>query len=398
MNYKFSNRALNAKPSLIRQISMRAAGNPNFISLSIGNPAYESFPVKELREMNDLVYERNSVEALQYGPTEGWPAFRTQIEERLLKTKGIKPDGNKIIVTTGSQQGLDLVPRIFCNEDDVVLVESFTYLGALSAMRGFCAKPLGIQMDADGINIEALEEALKTVENVKYLYLVPNFQNPSGITIPFEKRKKVYELACKYDILIYEDDPYGELRYSGEPVPAIKSLDTEGRVIYAGSFSKVLAAGLRVGFLCCADDIWAKMVSCKGSMDSGSNITSQLIASYYIEKFDLDEHIEKTRALYAVKCATMKSALDEHLAAECTRTDPDGGMFVWVTMPDYVDEAKVFEDALDANVGVIPSLAFAPDEDNPGKSFRLCFSAPTIDQIKEGVRRFGEVTKKHCTK
>lgn len=396
MNYKFSDRAKNAKPSLIRQISARAAGNPDFISLSIGNPAYESFPVKELREMNDLVYERNSVEALQYGPTEGWPAFQQQIKDRLQKTKGIDPAGNNIIVTTGSQQGLDLMPRVFCNEGDVVLVESFTYLGALGAMRGFCAKPLAVKMDADGINLEAMEEALKTVKNIKYLYLVPNFQNPSGITIPLEKRKKIYDLACKYDILIYEDDPYGELRYTGSAVPAIKSFDTEGRVIYAGSFSKVLAAGLRVGFLCCADEIWGKMVSCKGNMDSGSNITSQLIASYYIEKFDLDEHIEKVRALYSVKCATMKESLDKYLAPGCTRTDPDGGMFIWVTLPDYVDEKKVFEDALDAAVGVIPSLAFAPDEDNPGKSFRLCFSSPTIDQIKEGCRRFGDVTKKHC--
>ena len=294
MEYKFSNRALSAKPSRIREISARGAVDPEFISFAIGNPAYETFPVDDIRRCNDLVYERCPKYALQYGPTIGDDEFRKLIKERLQKVKGINPEGNDILVTSGSQQGLTLMPMTVTNEGDVVLVEQFTYMGALSCMRGMCAVPVGVKVDEDGINLEALEEACKTHKNVRYLYLIPNFQNPMGVTIPLEKRKKTYELACKYDFLIYEDDPYGELRYAGEPVPAFKSIDTEGRVVYAGSFSKILASGIRLGFICASQAVIDKMTALKGNLDSGSPVSSSLIARYFMEEGKLDPHVEKT--------------------------------------------------------------------------------------------------------
>ena len=394
MEYKFSNRALSAKPSRIREISARGAIDPEFISFAIGNPAYETFPVEEIRRCNDLIYERCPKYALQYGPTIGDDGFRELMKERLQKIKGINPEGNDILVTSGSQQGLTLMPMTVTNEGDVVLVEQYTYMGALSCMRGMCAVPVGVKVDDDGINLEALEEACKTIKNVRYLYLIPNFQNPMGVTIPFEKRKKIYELACKYDFLIYEDDPYGELRYTGEPVPSFKSIDTEGRVVYAGSFSKILCSGIRLGFICASNEMIAKMTALKGNLDSGSPVSSSLIARYFMEEGKLDPHIEEVRALYAKKREAMLSGLDKYMSSKCTRTNPEGGMFLWVTLPEDADADAVFDACLENHIGVIPSVCFAPDESKPGKSFRLCFATPTLEEIEIGCTRFGDVTKK----
>lgn len=394
MEYKFSKNALQAKPSPIRAISARGAIDPEFISFAIGNPAYETFPVEDIRKMNDLVYERVPKYALQYGPTIGDEGFRKLMKERLQKVKNINPEGQDILVTTGSQNILTLTPLTLCNEGDIVLCEEYTYMGALSCMRGMLAQPYGIKVDADGINLEALEEAAKTVKNVKYLYLIPNFQNPMGVTIPLEKRKKIYELACKYDFMILEDDPYGELRYSGEPVPAIKSLDTEGRVIYAGSFSKILASGIRLGYCMAAQPVIDKMAALKGNLDSGSPVFSALIARYFMEERDLDAHIVKTAALYGKKCKAMLEGLDKYMSSKCTRTTPDGGMFLWVTLPGDADPLALLDKFLENHIGVIPSLVFSPDpEKTPGHSYRVCFATPTLEEIEIGCKRFGDVTK-----
>ena len=394
MEYKFSKKALQAKPSPIRAISARGAVDPEFISFAIGNPAYETFPVEDIRKMNDLVYERVPKYALQYGPTQGDEGFRKLMMERLHKIKGINPEGNEILVTTGSQNILTLTPMTMCDDGDIVLCEEFTYMGALSCMRGMLAEPYGVKVDEDGINLEALEEAAKKLgSKVKYLYLIPNFQNPMGVTIPFEKRKKIYELACKYDFMILEDDPYGELRYKGDPVPAIKSIDTEGRVIYAGSFSKVLASGIRLGYVCANAEVIGKMTALKGNMDSGSPVFSALIARYFMEERDLDKHIEQTAALYGKKCAAMCGALDKYMSSKCVRTDPDGGMFLWVTIPENEDPMKILDHCLENHIGVIPSLVFAPDQSKPGHSFRVCFATPTLEEIEIGAKRFGDVTK-----
>ncbi|MBQ6001044.1 MAG: PLP-dependent aminotransferase family protein [Clostridia bacterium] len=395
MEYKFSNRALSAKPSRIREISARGAVDPEFISFAIGNPASETFPIEDIRKCNDMIYDKAANYALQYGPSIGDAEFRKLLMQRLVEKEGIAAEGNDILITTGSQQGLTIMPMTVTNEGDVVLVEQYTYMGALSCMRGMCAVPYGVKVDETGsIDVAALEEACKTVKNIRYLYLIPNFQNPMGVTMPLEKRKKVYELACKYDFLIYEDNPYGELRYDGEPVPSFKSFDTEGRVVYAGSFSKVLAAGLRLGFLCASNELIAKMTALKGNIDSGSSVQASLIARYYMEQGLLDPHIEETRKLYAKKKNAMVNGLDKYMSSKCSRTNPEGGMFLWVTLPEDADADAVFDAALENHIGVIPSSCFAPDEDKPGKSFRLCFATPTLEQIEIGCKRFGDVTKK----
>ncbi|NLT58982.1 MAG: PLP-dependent aminotransferase family protein [Clostridiales bacterium] len=395
MEYRFSKKALSAKPSPIRAISARGAVDPEFISFAIGNPAYETFPVDDIRRMNDLVYERVPKYALQYGPTQGDPGFIDLMKKRLEKVKGINPEGNDILVTTGSQNILTLTPMTLCDDGDIVLCEEFTYMGALSCMRGMLAEPYGVKVDEDGINLDALEEACKKLgSKVKYLYLIPNFQNPMGVTIPVEKRKAIYDLACKYDFMILEDDPYGELRYKGEPVPAIKSFDKEGRVLYACSFSKILASGIRLGYVCAPKEVIGKMTALKGNLDSGSPVSSALIARYFIEECDLDAHIEKTAALYGKKCAKMCECLDKYMSSKCKRTDPDGGMFLWVTIPEEFDPMAILDNFLENHIGVIPSLVFAPDQSKPGHSYRVCFATPTLEEIEIGAKRFGDVTKK----
>ncbi len=396
MNYKFSKRALYSEPSLIREIDAYSYNNPEFISLADGNPAYESYPVEALRKLSDLVYSKNSKEALLYGPFGGLPELREQVKKRLETVKGISSEGNEIFMTPGAQMALYLMPMLFCNEGDVVLTEEFSYAHALAAVREFDCCPVGVKADDDGINLEALEHALQTEKNVKYLYLVPNFGNPSGITLTLEKRKAIYNLACKYDILIFEDDAYGDLIYEGEPVPTIKSLDTEGRVVYAGTFSKTLSAGLRVGYMSCSKEIWDKAYAAKGNIDAGSNMTAQYMVSYYLDQYDFEEHIRSVRKIYTAKWKKMRECLDQYMHPACKRSNPNGGMFFWVTLPEYVDFEAIFKAMLEAQVGVVPSSTFAANQDNKGHAFRLCFSCSSLEQIEEGCKRFGMVTREFC--
>ena len=396
MQYKFSERALHGEPSLIREIDAYSFNNPAFISLADGNPAYESYPVEALRELNDLVYSQNSKEALLYGPFGGLPELQAQVAERLEKVKGISASENAVFMTPGAQMALYLMPLLFCDEGDVVLTEDFSYAHALAAVKEFNCRPVGVKTDDDGINLEALEHALKTEKRVKYLYLVPNFGNPSGITLSLEKRKAIYDLACTYDIMIFEDDAYGDLIYAGDPVPTIKSFDKEGRVVYVGTFSKTLSAGLRVGYMSCSKEIWDKAYAAKGNIDAGSNMTAQYIVSYYLDRYDFEAHINNVRKIYTAKWEKMRQCLDQYMHPACKRSDPNGGMFFWVTLPEYVDADAVFKAALEAQVGVVPSSTFAANPDNKGRAFRLCFSCSTLEQIEEGCKRFGEVTRKFC--
>ncbi|MPM06856.1 2-aminoadipate transaminase [bioreactor metagenome] len=398
MEFKFAKRVENAALSAIRVIGEYAVGKPDFVLLSIGNPAYESFPIERIKEMNMKIFEspESCRAALQYGSTTGTDALRDHLKARLAKYKGIDFEKNDVFITSGSGPALDLMPQTFCEEEDCAFVEEFTYTGELLALSTARVKPIGIKLDSDGMNLEDLEAKIKANPKGKYLYIVPTFSNPTGITYPLEKRKAIYEICQKYDLLIYEDDPYGELRFQGKDVPCMKSFDTDGRVIYAGSFSKVMAAGLRVGFICCDKGCFGKMNYCQGNR-APATVTSQMIISNYMDTYDWEAHLDAIRAIYGKKAAFMKECIDKYVHPACTRTDPDGGMFIWVTLPEGVDGKEVFEACLKNNVGVVPSFGFAADPvNNPGRSFRLNYSAPTMEDIEKGCKRFGEVTHKFC--
>ena len=247
MEYKFSNRVQSLKPSAIREI-FKYAADPEVISLSAGNPSPEAFPTKAIEEITASILEKNPIAALQYSITEGYAPLRETLKDYMKKTHNVGREFDELVVTSGAQQVMDLTTKSLCNAGDVVICEAPSFIGSLNSFRSYGVRLRGVPMDDDGMNLEALETALREEPNAKFIYTIPNFQNPSGITMSLEKRKKVYELAKRYGVLILEDNPYGDLRIEGEDLPCIKSFDEDGLVMYAGTFSKVLAPGIRVGY------------------------------------------------------------------------------------------------------------------------------------------------------
>lgn len=390
MNYDFALRAQNSGQPMIRIVDAYMRRDPTFLAFAEGNPALEACPKEAIAEIAGDLIRNHDEDVLLYSNNGGDPEFKELIKQRLARVKGIDPSANEILVMTGGQQGLYLAPRLFVNEGDRVLMEEISYAGMIDTVHDFRGETVGVKIDDDGINIEALEQALKTVERVKYIYLVPNFNNPTGVTLPMEKRKAVYELACKYDTLIVEDDPYGDLRYTGESVPSIKSLDKEGRVIYLGTFSKTIAAGLRVGFMCASPEVITKATANKASIDSNTPCLNQLICRNYMRDYDFEGNIAKMRTIYEKKWAAARFGLEKYLPDNWKVLKSEGGMFCFALGPKGIDEAKFQEACIANKVGFVPSIAFSANG-TPLGGFRMCFTPMTPEQIDEGCRRFGEV-------
>lgn len=397
MEIKFSERTKNSIPSLIREVGIRGAKIPGFISFALGNPCSEAIPAERIRKMADRVLTEEPMKVLQYGAAKGNPEFSAQIVDRLTRKMGFPKEENDILIVSGSQQGLDMMPRVLCNDGDGVYVDEFVFTGALNAMKNMGAVPIGIPMDDKGMIPEELEKAANTGKG-KYIYLIPNFHNPTGITMPEERRRKIYEIACRYGLIIYEDNPYGRLRYRAEEQESFKHMDTENIVLYAGSFSKTLSAGLRVGFLYGPKELIQKLTAVKGSMDAQSPMLNQLIVSNFLQTYDYDQHIADITKIYQKKYNAMLTGLQKHCAGRCIITVPDGGMFVWITLPEYVDCDAVYKRAMEHGLGIVRSLAFAANSENPGKSFRLNFSYPSEEEIQKGTEILGEVLKEFVTK
>lgn len=394
MEYRFPEKVMGKRDSLIREIAEKGRAIPGFLSFAMGNPAPESIPVECLQQCAAEVFSEDPMAVLQYGPMEGDGKLAAWIRNRLTGAKGLPEDGQRLLLLTGSGKALGLVPRTLCADGDRAFCDAFTFPNAFNSVKNVGGIPVGIPMDEKGMIPEALEkEAAKG--GGKYVYLIPNFQNPTGMTMPFERRKELYEVARKYDLIIYEDDPYGEIRFSGEAVPAIKSLDEDGRVLYVGSFSKTLSAGLRVGFLYGAGELVGKIASVKGA-DGQDPLFNQKIIEKCLEKMDYEAHLKEISAIYGKKCMAMAEGLKKACASSLGIHVPEGGMFLWVTVPETVDVDAMSDAALKAGVGVVKSAAFAVDPQKAGHAFRLNFSAPTLEQIEEGVKRFGEVTKEFC--
>ena len=392
MEYNFSDKLASLKPSAIREI-FKSLSDPTIISFAAGNPAPESFPVDELAKISADIFANSPISALQYSLTEGYPALREAVAKRLKEKFSIGKEFDSTVIVTGGQQGIELTCKSFCNEGDVVICENPTFIGALNAFRSNGAKTVGVELEDDGINIEKLEEAIQNNKNAKLLYLIPTFQNPAGTSMSLEKRKKVYEIAKKHKLVIIEDNPYGELRFAGEEIPTIKSMDTEGLVVYCGSFSKILSAGMRVGFMCAPSEIISKAVVAKQVEDVHTNIFFQMLCHRFMTECDLDGHIAKIRALYRHKCNLMLGELEKNMP-ECVKfTRPEGGLFIWCTLPDGVDLGEFVKAAIANKVAVVPGTAFNCDTDAPSNSFRLNYSTPSDEQIVTGVKLLGDTVK-----
>ena len=393
MNYTFSDKIAELKPSAIREI-FKSLTDPTIISFAAGNPAPESFPVSELATLSEEIFRTNASAALQYGITEGYAPLRQAVEKRQKERFGTVCDGDSTLIVSGGQQGIELVCKVFCNEGDTVICEDPSFIGALNSFRSNGAKTVGVPMESDGISIEALEQTLRTSKNAKLLYLIPTFQNPSGITMSLEKRYAVLALAKKYGVIILEDNPYGELRFAGEDIPTIKSLDTEGLVVYCSSFSKILSAGMRVGFVIAPEEIAKKLAVAKQGEDVHTNLFFQMLCHAYMERYDLDGHIRRINDLYRRKCNLMLSCIDEYIPAErVSFTRPEGGLFIWGTIRNCTDSSLLVQKALEQKVAVVPGSAFLCDTTATSPSFRLNYSTPSDEQIVEGIGRLGAVIR-----
>ncbi len=392
MEYNISEKLVNMKPSAIREI-FKSLTDPEIIAFAAGNPAAESFPSEKLATLASDIFANRSSQALQYGITEGYPKLREQIASRLESRFGIKHEGNGVMIVSGGQQGLELTCKVMCNEGDVVLTEDPSFIGALNAFRSNGAKTVGVEMEGDGINIEKLKEAIKENPKAKILYLIPTFHNPAGTTMSLEKRRAVYDICREKGLLIVEDNPYGELRFAGEEIPTIKSFDDAGIVVYCGSFSKILSAGMRVGFLSAPETVFQKIVVAKQVEDVHTNQFFQMLCADFTEKYGLDEHIDGVRALYRDKCALMMSELDKNMP-DCVKfTRPEGGLFVWLTLPDSIDLSTFVKRSLEKKVAVVPGTAFSPSESEISHSFRITYSTPTEEQIVRGIKIISDIIK-----
>ncbi|MCR5805454.1 MAG: PLP-dependent aminotransferase family protein [Oscillospiraceae bacterium] len=390
MEYKFSDKVQNLKPSAIREI-LKVTADPNIISFAAGNPAPDAFPVEKIKEITEEILAKEPIAALQYSITEGYVPLREAVKARLSAKSSFDPEKDDVIITSGGQQASELACKSFLNEGDTLIAESPSFVGCLNAFRSYNADLVGVKMDDEGIIPEELEKAIKNGRNVKLLYVIPNFQNPSGKCMSAERRKKVYELACRYDIVIIEDDPYGELRFAGENIPTIKSLDTEERVIYAGSFSKVISPGMRVGFACAPKEVISKMVVCKQVSDVHSNILAQMICHRILTQTDFEAHLSKLRDIYRRKYSIMAQGIKDNFPADVKVTEPQGGLFVWADLPDRINMLDFVKKASQSGVAVVPGTAFLCDTNEPTNSFRMNFSTPSDEQLRKGCEILGKV-------
>lgn len=390
----YSDRARKMRSSEIREL-LELSQRPGVISFAGGLPNPNAFPVEEIREIVNRILDEEGGKALQYGPTAGLKEFREELV-RYVEKEGIKAKLENAFVTVGSQQALDLIGRVFINEGDVILVGLPTYLGAINAFLAYGANLVGVPLDENGMRVDLLEEKIKELrqkgENIKLIYTVPTFQNPAGVELSNDRRKRIVEIAEKYDLLIVEDEPYHALRFEGESLPSIKSYDESGHVIYMATFSKILAPGFRLAYVIASEEIARKMIIAKQSVDLCTPTFTQLIAYYYIRNGYMEKHIPKIIEMYKRKRDIMLEAMEKYFPDGCKWTKPRGGMFLWVELPKHISTIEMFQDAVKEKVAYVHGKAFHVDGSGEN-TMRLNFTNPSDELIEEGIRRLAKVIK-----
>jgi 2-aminoadipate transaminase len=397
-DYRYAQRTQRMKASAIREL-LKFAEQPDMISFGGGFPAAEVFPVEEFKRACNYVLEHKGAESLQYGGTDGYVPLREMIA-RHTSALGIKVDIDNILITSGSQQALDLLGKIFINRGDRILVESPTYLGALQAWNAYGAEYIAVPADENGMQTDQLEEALRI--GPKFIYVLPNFQNPTGTTLPLERRQKLVELADRYGVPIIEDDPYGQLRYEGEDLPAVELLDSQmrmssgnytGNVIYLSTFSKILAPGLRLAWAIAPKEVIRKLSLAKQGTDLHTSTFNQIVAHEVGQHGFIDRHVKVIQETYRERRNAMLDALEEHMPAGVSWTKPNGGLFLWVTLPEKIDATEMLSEAIAEKVAYVPGEFFHPDASGKN-TMRLNFSFCKPEVINEGISRLGKAFKK----
>jgi 2-aminoadipate transaminase len=380
----FAERTQNMTSSIIREI-LKLALQPDIISFAGGMPAAELFMLREFEEACSYVLTHDGARALQYGTSEGYPPLRQYLMEKVQKYS-VPAEQDNILITNGSQQALDLIGKMFISPGDTVLTEGPTYLGALQAWRAYEANFVTVPLDDDGIQTDRLEDVLQR-HPVKFIYVLPNFHNPAGVTMSLERRLKLVELAAEYGVFIVEDDPYGELRFEGEDITPLVGLHKEN-VLYLSTFSKTLSPGIRLGWIVAPSKIIAKLVLAKQGTDLHTSTFIQMIANDICQRGILRSHVKRIRDVYKERCEAMLAAMERHFPPGVTWTRPEGGLFLWVKLPQHVDASEFLDVALEEKVAFVPGRVFYPKEDGRN-AMRLTFATAGPEKIEEGIQRLG---------
>ena len=377
------------RTSDIREI-LKVTQQPDVISFAGGLPASELLPAAEMAGMALDVLSDDGVRALQYAPTEGLDMLRELIAGRLQRLWGLQRPSDEVLIVSGSQQALDLTGKVFLDEGDVVLCESPTYLGAIGAFRAFRPAFVEVQTDDHGMVPTELEQRLASLDRVKLIYVVPDFQNPSGRRWSTERRRQLAELAGRFNVPVIEDAPYAELCFEGEPLPPVASFDSESTVVYLGTASKILSPGMRLGWVVADRDLLQKYVLVKQGTDLHTSSLIQTLAARFMLEGDLEAHITRIRRVYRSRRDAMIAALEEHFPEEVRFTRPAGGLFLWIELPQELDARNLLKHALEEKVAFVPGESFFPNGGHDN-TLRLNFSAMPEDRIAEGVDRLGRV-------
>ena len=389
MSYKLSDNFSSMKPSATREI-LKVTSQPGMIAFAGGSPDTDAFPCEEVKVLSSQILNDNPVSALVYGVSEGYEPLRENVKNWLKRVDNIGSDNDRIIITSGGTQVMDLATRVLTSPGDTVICEEPSFIGSLNCFRSHGCKLVGVEIESDGMNIDKLKEAVKANPEARFIYTIPNFQNPGGTTLSLEKRRAMYEIARDNNLIIIEDDPYGKLRTAGESLPSIKSMDEDGIVIYAGSFSKILAPGIRVAYAVVPNKIVPAFTIAKQVSDVHTGVLNQMIVSRWFDEYDIDEHIGEIQKIYRRKLNLMCDCLDKYCSDFISYVRPEGGLFIWAKLDDRIDMMQYVNKLLEYKVAVVPGTAFMIDDTAPCQHIRLNFSTPSDENIINGVKLMAE--------
>lgn len=395
MALQLAQRMASIKQSEIREI-LKVTQQPDVISFAGGLPAPELFPIEAIDTVQHLVLQESGTTALQYTTTEGFAPLRSWIARRMNSRLGTAFEQDNVLITHGSQQGLDLSGKVFLDEKDVVLCESPTYLAAISAFKAYGCRFIEIPTDDNGMDMEALEQTLKTTANIKLIYVIPTFQNPTGKTWNLEKRQQLAALATEFNVAVIEDNPYGELRFEGEDLPSVKSFDKTGQVLCTGSFSKIFCPGFRIGWIAGDKEPIRKYVLIKQGTDLQCNTVAQMVIAKYLELYDIDAHIQKIKALYKRRRDVTLQALEKSFPKNVQFTRPEGGLFTWMELPEGASARDLLRRTLAEKIAFVPGGSFYPNHPREN-TLRLNYSNMPENRIQEGMAKLGKITKDYLT-
>ena len=392
MSPHFAQRMEKVEPSAIKEL-LALGADPSIISFGGGYPDASLFPAAQLEQVFRDVIRAPGGAAMQYAPSDGLPRLREQIAQ-LMVADGTACRPEDVLILQGSQQGLDFAAKMLVDPDDVIITEDPTFLGALIAFNPSQPRYAAVPMDSDGMRMDALEEALRGNPRARMIYTVPDFQNPTGVTLSLDRRHRLVELANAHDVIVLEDTPYRHILFAGETLPTLKSLDTQGRVIHLGSFSKVLVPGLRIGWAVASPLLLEKMALLKVAADTQTSTLNMAAASLFLDRFDLTAHIAMLQKAYRHKKEVMLDAIRQHFPQDVTMTDPEGGLFTWATFPDGFDATAFMKDVAlpQARVAYVPGATFFPVTEQANHA-RINYSAQSEDRIREGIAALGKVLR-----